>query len=87
VRYPRKAKHTPLMHPNTAIHKPHTAYRGISFFTREKRLLSAGIQKNIEKMIRIAASTPYSPFCQKNVEAANNKGAIIKQNPSTLFSS
>ena len=36
-------------------------------------------------MIRIAASTPYSPFCQKKVEAANNTGAIIKQNPSTFF--
>jgi hypothetical protein len=73
------------MHPNTAIHNPHTAYCGISFLISEKRPVSAGIQKNIEKMIRIAASTPYSPFCQKNVDAANNTGAKIKQNPPLFF--
>ena len=43
-----------------------------------KSNVSAGIQKNIEKIIQTADGTLYSPFIQKNVEAANKRGAMIK---------
>jgi hypothetical protein len=51
------------------------------FFKRPKIKAKAGIQNTIDKANMVADVTPYSPFCQKNVEVPNSKGAITEHNP------
>jgi hypothetical protein len=55
------------MQPNTAIHKPQTEYRGISFFIKEKREVKAGIQKNMENMISVAAQLHILHFAKRRL--------------------